>query len=766
MKKFILLLLIIFMATPAIKAVIACPQPAEVVQPDGTVLTVKLHGDEFLNYTTTLDGYTVVLSEKSGAWEYADKEGASIVATGIYAHNAQARSASEKQFLKNIIKGIVPSPSEEQVQLKNSAAKLRNRAPARVLGDKKFDYDKFRGLVILVEFSDRAFLREDAYDIFNDMINKPNYTGFMNTGTIITKENYTGSVYDYFNDNSGGKFKPLFDVYGPVKINKTCTSPRGTSAAYSIIQASVAAADELVDFSNYDTDGDGIVDMIYFIFAGAGSNFSGNNSNFIWPHASYTYGTRDGVQLGRYACSTEQYGYLSSKTIDGIGTIVHEFSHVLGVADLYDTDYAGSGGQSNDPGNWSVMAAGSYNNSARTPVAYSAYERYANGFDTPEAITEPGTYTLPYVGNSGKSYRINSPIAKEFYILENRQKSKWDAYLPGNGMLAFRVDSTDNSVWAYNKVNANPSHNYYELLRAFPQVSAGGYYDSAGDPFPGQYRIKKINSFKTWDGTPMPHTVSSITEVSGENSLKDITFKLGDNADILFENFEAMPLVTKDSLGIEGKFANWDLIGAAVTTPYDDCGWGKRTIGLKKNGVLSSSPINTYISNLSFELSVPSDFTPSTAVAKVWMKTEEDSVWNILKSSTDLDSITLKRGEYTRLSYPIDNVKGASLKFEMPSASISEYAYIDNILLTLGQETSNVQAIELAKDETGLKIIVNGSRIIVNGANPLETINLYSIDGRLIDRASSDEFGKAVLNTSRRGIFIITSPSYTLKVII
>lgn len=742
----------------------ACPEPAEVIQPDGSRLMIQLHGDEFLSYNTTLDGYTIILSENTGAWEYADISGSELISSGIAAHNANARTKAEKQFLKTIIPGIMPTPSAEQVELKNTAAKLRSAAPARKLGGPKFDYDKFRGLVILVEFSDRAFTRTDAHDLFNDMVNKPKYTGFTSTSGVAVS--YTGSVYDYFDDNSGGKFKPTFDVFGPVKIDKTCTSPRGTSAASSIIQASIAAADELVNFSDYDTDEDGTVDMIYFIFAGAGSNFSGNNSNFIWPHASSTYGTRDGVKLGRYACSTELYGYLSAKTIDGIGTIVHEFSHVLGVADLYDTDYAGSGGQSNDPGNWSVMAAGSYNNSARTPVAYSAYERYANGFDIPEAITEPGTYTLPYVGNSGKSYRINSPIAREYYILENRQKNKWDAYLPGNGMLAFRVDSTDNVVWAYNRVNADPTHNYYELLRAFPQMSAGSSYDSAGDPFPGQYRIKKISSFKTWDGTPMPHTVTSISEVTGENSLKDVTFKLGDNTDILFENFEALPIIEKDSLDIEGKFANWALTGAVVTTPYNDCGCGKRVIGLKKKGVLTSTPIDTCLSNLSFELSIPSDFTPSKAIAKVWMKTEKDSVWSLLKSSTNLDSITSKRGEYTRLSYPIDNVKGAAFKFEMPSASNTEYVYIDNILLTFGQETSAVQTIEMTKNETGLSANVNGGKIVIYGASACEVVNLYSIDGRLIDRASADEFGKAVLNTSRRGVFIITTPSSTLKIII
>lgn len=763
MKKYLLLFIIMLASATSLKAVRAYSQPGEVVQPDGSHLMVQLHGDEFLNYSTTLDGYTVVLSESTNAWEYADMQGDLLISSGIIAHNSDARTAVEKQFLKYIAKGIVPTPSPEQQEMKKAASKMRSSGPARILGDKKFDYDKFRGLVILVEYSDRAFTRTDAFDIFNDMVNKPNFTGFTNTsGTAV---NYTGSVYDYFNDNSGGKFKPTFDVFGPVKIDKTSTSPRGTSAVYSVIQAAITAADPLVDFSKYDTDGDGIVDMIYFIFAGAGSNFSGNNSNFIWPHASSTYGIRDGVQLGRYACSTELYGYLSSKTIDGIGTIVHEFSHVLGVADLYDTDYEGSGGQSFEPGDWSVMAGGSYANSARTPVAYSAYERYANGFDTPETISEPGSYTLPYLGNSGKSYKLDSPIANEYYIFENRQKTKWDAYLPGNGMLVFRVDSTSNVPWLYNTVNADPKHNYYEMLRAFPQTTVSGAYASSGDPFPGSYRVKKISSFFTWNGTPMPYTVSQITEVTGSSSVKNVTFTLGDNKNILFESFDAMPIIKTDSAEIEGKFTKWDIFKGAVTTPYDACGYGKRSVGLYKAGSLTTAPIDTVLSNLAFELSLPSDYTPTKCVIKVWMKTK-DSEWSLLKTSEKEDSVSVKRGAYTRLSYPIDNVKGASFKFELPVGSVSEYAYIDNMLLNFGDETSAVKEIQAFATEYKLNVRNIGGRIVVNGAEPNDRISLYSIDGRLIDQTNTDDSGYATLVSSRKGVFIIATSTSTFRIIL
>ena len=90
-----------------------------------------------------------------------------------------------------------------------------------------------------------------------------------------------------------------------------------------------------MNYKYYDRYGDGTVDMVFFLFAGGGSNFSGNDSRLLWPHASTVLSkSLDGVRFGRYACSTELYGRPQSKIIDGIGTICHEFSHVLGIADL------------------------------------------------------------------------------------------------------------------------------------------------------------------------------------------------------------------------------------------------------------------------------------------------------------------------------------------------------------------------------------------------------------------------------------------------
>jgi len=502
MKKLISTIVFSFLLALGVQAIPAHKGKVTITQPDGTTVTLRLHGDEYLHFTTTDDGYSVVKSA-DGFYRYARLDGGKLVATDVVAHDATARTAEELSLLTATEKYLAPEMSTQMKQMKQQNRKAGQRALAQHKAA-QYDYNNFRGLLILVEFNDKEFSRDDYAELLNDMVNKENYTGY--TDLNGRKQTYTGSVRDYFSDNSFGKFKPEFDIVGPVKLtNYSQYDPEGTDNAWEILRAAVTAADPLVNFKDYDRDGDGYVDLIYFIVAGNGANYGDNDSRLFWPHRSgfYGYVRKDGVYLGDYASSVELAGftdYPSTVKIDGIGTICHEFSHVLGLPDFYDTDYE-KNGQSNDPGEWSVMAGGSYNNDGRTPVGYSLFERYAVGFAEPTTINAEGSYTLENIDNVNTGYRINTSVAKEFFFLENRQRTKWNAYLPGTGMLVFRVDSTDAQIWDDNKVNAYPSHNYYELLRA------GGYKGdaAASDPFPGTGNVKLLNngtepaSLKPWN---------------------------------------------------------------------------------------------------------------------------------------------------------------------------------------------------------------------------------------------------------------------------
>ncbi|MDE7443061.1 MAG: M6 family metalloprotease domain-containing protein, partial [Muribaculaceae bacterium] len=435
-----LLLAYLLTLSLAAHAIIAHPSPATITQPDGSTVEIKLHGDEYLSFTTTIDGFTLIL-DNDGFMKYAVLANDSLLSSDIVAHDASLRSKTEKQWLSKTPHYLVPKHSAAEAMSKRRNVSMAPALSLSQQASQAYNYDKFKGLVILVEFNDCKFSRDDINQIFTDMITKENYDGFVSSAG--NKIQYTGSVRDYFYSNSMGRFNPNFDIVGPVTIDYAQTYPCASENNHIIIPAALKAADPLVDYSLYDTDGDNAVDMVYFIFAGAGSNYAGNNSHYLWPHAAQVGSSMslDGVKFKRYACSTEFYGQEKDRIIDGIGTICHEFSHVLGLPDLYDTDYA-TNGLSTSPEDWSIMAGGSYLNYARTPCCYSLYERYALGFASPEKITSAGEYSMQTIGQSNTGYRIDSSIQNEYFLLENRQNVGWDAHLPGHGMIVFRVDST------------------------------------------------------------------------------------------------------------------------------------------------------------------------------------------------------------------------------------------------------------------------------------------------------------------------------------
>ncbi len=528
-------------------AVPAHPGTRKVQQPDGTYVTIRLVGDEWCHFNTTADGYSVVQDDR-GYYVYAEKKDGSLQATAHVAHDEDDRTASEREYLSAVKKYQTPA-IPDQVQQLRSKIQLRQQ---QTLGSRRsqlynYNYDNFKGLIILVQFNDREFSRKDFPEIFDDMVNKEGYTGFGN-------QSYTGSVRDYFSDNSGGKFHPQFDVVGPVTINYSQYDSqggyKGNESDYdfwrqsSITKAAVDAVDAEVDFSQYDGDGDGKADLVFFIFAGNGSNYDGNNKGLWWPHRSifvdpdryWEAFKRDGVELEDYASSVELYGLASwsQKQIDGIGTICHEFSHVLGLPDFYDTDYE-TNGQSNDPGEWSLMSGGSYFDYSRTPAGYSLFERWAVGFldRDPQLITKEGSYTLEALPTSYQGYRLDTPVKDEYFLFENRQKNafKWDKYLPGSGMLVHRVDLTNKNVWKNNTVNANPAHNYYEVVRAHGVQSAGA---SASDVFPGTGRTpvhQLLNNTSpanllTWSGKSNQFGLINIEMSNGVITFDVSTYKL------------------------------------------------------------------------------------------------------------------------------------------------------------------------------------------------------------------------------------------------
>lgn len=759
MKKTILSLPIaLLLGAAEAFAVPANPAPGQITQPDGSVITVRLHGDEFYNFLTTSDGYTL-LRDADGIWRYAVKTDAGVLVPGpVAARNPAARNDSDRRYLASIGTMVTGVPSEAQTELRANAGSLARKSNDRGL----YDYKKFKGLVLLVSYSDRAFSQNDIRQVFDDIINKPGFTGFTPAGQT-SKQIYTGSVHDYFHDNSAGLFNPTFDVVGPVSVPYSQYEMEQTRNARAIINEACRRIDSEIDFSRYDTDGDGTVDMFYVIFAGYGSNNTGNDSRLVWPHASTMPGNvYDGVKLGRYACSTELYGTFYQSCIDGIGTICHEFSHVLGLMDEYDTDYSGSGGQSVDPGAWSVMAGGSYNNYARTPVGYSLMQRYQSGFAVPRTITEAGQWTLTDIDSSNTGYRINTSNSKEYFLLENRRKegNKWNAYLPGQGMLIFRVDSTSTEPWTNNTINANPDHNYYELVRACPKGTGLAITDSDGDPFPGSGGITSVGPFSnpglvSWRDR---HSVGIQINDIAESEDGVITFSTarasgGDDC----EDFENMTTNGSSDKNVQGKYCLWSFSKGGVYSPGEGLCNGTRAAGLLKGGTFETSAVDN-VENVSMRL-----FNSASRNCNIRLQYYDKSIdgWVVLKDNSGQSGNTLDPKSATTLRFNIpDNIRpGLRLQLKVVTGSDTDRLYIDDVQMR-GVNTEVAGVLDDSLSMLQAYVQPDGTLQVCTGA---DAVVLYDVSGRRIAYARIS-CGSALMRLPAHGTYILTDGRKHVKI--
>ena len=434
-----------------------------VTQPDGTEVTVYQHGDEHFHWMTN----------EKGEWLKLDENG--------YYRVTQALS-------------------NEEISVRRMASPKRAAMDAYPLNIAP------RGLVILVNFADVAFETEKAE--MDSMLTGKNYTrdySYTYRGKTYNVQSQ-GSARQYFEDVSFGQYNPHFDVVGPVTVSKEM-SYYGQNNAYGsdkyaerMIEEACKLADTEcnVDFSQYDNDEDGYVDFVFVIYAGYGEA-DGGTSNTIWPHAwnLFTAAGRkcevDGKVVDLYACGNELDFY--SKKHTGIGTFCHEFSHVLGLPDLYETDAKSPHGVKT-LGAWSIMDYGPYNNEGNTPPAYSAYERFFMGWLMPELIVDTANITLQDLKESNRALLIsssdehnligNDPKPTNFYLLENRQQKSWDEYLPGHGMMLTKIQYSYKK-WNENTVNNTAKSMGVDLIEAdgmTPNSKQNGYDGKPGDLFP------------------------------------------------------------------------------------------------------------------------------------------------------------------------------------------------------------------------------------------------------------------------------------------
>ncbi len=446
-------------------AVPATPHPIEITLADGTTQEVYLRGDEHAHYYTLMDGTPV-------------------------------------RFENGTL--IKDDSLPEVARIKGQAIRKAQDATRATMLESTFPHTGSpRGLIILVNFKDKKFTHTKE-----DFVNLLNKSGYSENGAI-------GSVRDYFIAASDSAFQPIFDVLGPYELdhNMSYYGGGGEQNAYKMVVEGCEAAveEDGLDLSIYDTNNDSIVENVFVYYAG-NNEAEGASSNTVWPHKYYVYpmqkvGNR---YLFDYACTSEKRGRGSKMC--GISTFCHEFSHTLGLADLYDYDY-----NKETVGTWDIMASGSYNGDGCQPPTYSAFERYSMEWIEPVVLTDPATCVLEPLTTHNQAYLI--PVSDkeikpnengEYFLLENRQKVGWEAgrsCIPSTGMLVWHLNYK-KQVWDYGRPNTGNNH------LCFIECALGGN-KTAGqswDPFPGSRKVTRFFP-KAVNGTSLDKPLLDIKQM-------------------------------------------------------------------------------------------------------------------------------------------------------------------------------------------------------------------------------------------------------------
>lgn len=550
-----------------------------VTQSDGTELNVRIYGDEHFNWLTTEDG--VLLVKEGNNYYIAETTSyGTLKATNYIAHNANKRLPAEIKAIKK----------QDLSRFRSYAIKKASPAKAMGTGNSGVKYFPHSGspkaLVILVEFSDTPFQSgEKAKNVFEHFLkgkaedNLPDgYEAY--TGSYKNKNNLRnkGSVSDYFYDMSKGTYTPQFDVVGPYKLNQPSLyyGKGENDNTYALVSDACKAADKDVDFSRYDADGDGMVDLVYIIYAGYPASMSGN-PNDIWPKSgpgNGSFGTYDGKKVCRYGVHAElNFGReLNQKNgflLSGIGLFCHEFSHTLGLPDLYPTVDASKVDNQN-PEMWDLMDGGEYTyNGGYCPTPYSPWEMDAMGWATPiELSNEKQTVTLKSYGKERIAYKIKGEN-NEYLLLQNIQIGGWwtgVAYVYKTGMLVWRIDYNNEDVNLFDnpnntlgkpKVMIVPADGY--VISDYnhgdgKQWTDDQYKESLqGDPFPGATNKTELLSVVLNNST-LEKPIYNIKEENGV-----ITFDYLDNISaIQLPSVDETDMTTKQIFSLDGRYLGND----------------------------------------------------------------------------------------------------------------------------------------------------------------------------------------------------------------
>lgn len=530
-------------------------------QPDGSVLQARVVGDEFAHLMVDLQG-NALIQNSEGWWCYAAFSGdGSMHSTGTVAGDKLRPASAAGGDIGEVLRkwsaqnkrALVRNPlvatkggqvagtwkkagsssgtgvgwtrncaGEGAASGSEAEAKSDTEAGSGGTGSDSPEVIRKRCLVLLAEFKDvkMSFARE-------------RFENLMNTGE--------SSVKNYLNDQFLGRYEFTFDVAPIVTLSQTHqyygknSNGKDSRAAEAVAEACRLAAANGTDFSIYDTDNDSKVDDILLFYAGKDES-EGGGDDCIWSHAWKLSAaniklTLNGKVIDSYAATSELSLRSSGKyQFKTIGTICHEYSHSLGLADMYDTDYGGSGGEAD--GLWkstALMDKGNFNNDGRTPPYYNAIDRDMLGIGQCEELKE-GHYVLEPINLNGRFLRMDTANEGEYYLIECRTNTGWDIYTRCKGLAIYHIDKSANLTgyspvyerdasaaerWTSNEVNCRPQHQCADMIESLDKAN-----DISQIMWPygknNSFTPQSSPSFTLWDGSSSPLSITDILQI-GDN---------------------------------------------------------------------------------------------------------------------------------------------------------------------------------------------------------------------------------------------------------
>ncbi|MBQ7773502.1 MAG: M6 family metalloprotease domain-containing protein [Bacteroidales bacterium] len=511
----IILALMLVFASLELNATKAVPKIQKITQPDGTQVSVMVAGDHIFGYKLTLAGEMVELGP-DGFLHYVEltPAGRRLTERRVSDGNPGGYGRWEPYQIREIRQGNAPHFARVY-HVRENCRETKSSPNVR-----KYP-------VLLVEFEDVKFTVDKPKDFFNTLLNAA-----------------SGSAADYFNTNFAGICTFAFRVGDVISLPYPVADFGAHSGTFNdmdvtrLLKETCKAASEAgYDFSSFDTDGDGIVDNVAIIFAGHNES-EGGSPDAIWPHQQDVSGediTFNGVKIASYSCTSELKGAQGNEP-STIGTFCHEFAHSLGLPDLYDTNGDIEGLSAALYGSLSIMDKGNFLDDGRTPPLFSAIEREILGIGEIVDLKPDTSYVLSPASVSHTVYRVNTSNDGEYFLFEFRNRSRWDRYIGGSGLVAYHVDKSrsvngglsSSDRWKYNNVNALASHECARVLAAAPaEGSAGALF------YPGTANVFELTSqeghsmLKDWGGFAVGIGLKDIRQQGSRvyfNTIRDYSF--------------------------------------------------------------------------------------------------------------------------------------------------------------------------------------------------------------------------------------------------